>query len=559
MPPRASSMAATSLNSWIALGLLSGLILSGSASEFLKAPKDVAQRVSEEYIQTTLLEEVEGTLGTGSATGRLSQLETILKPIVAALPKNENGYLGHAAVGYALHRLFVQRHGWVIKGLHSKGETQGSSSPTGILKEQVPAYIEGLFEKRLAGMGLGLHEVAVLAATIEHLIHNEAVSRLGAALDVHKLPVMRPVSATDASMVLDTYMISYILGEDLRNLTLASVQRIEKDMPSIFLAWGDTQKFVRDVQKTVTENAAEVDFGSLSRVVEAVSEQFGSFQDFECRDLKEKLVHMEYRGTGRVKLSDFYRPALDGAWTFQESSGYLRSTGLLDESDPKQPSVMIANYVTSPANCIVSSGFYSVCCKNECDGLLSHLETSIGASEAKPETIASLVANLPSGTGVALPKLSPTLRQRLADIASTHRGLVPLHGRLFAQWMHHLYPRECPYPHISGTAESLSPTEFLDDATASHEEMKLFIGQAGHANESNAEHDLSVEEMMPWSHEEELFVVRSQIAHGKKSPMSLCARSAVLLSAVGSLVFGLSRSLQTMSGGASEKIEKYTV
>merc|ERR1719223_1087211 len=126
--------------------------------------------------------------------------------------------------------------------------------------------------------------------------------------------------------------------------------------------------------------------------------------------MKDKLMKMEYRGTGRVKLSDFYRPALDGAWTFQESSGYLRSLGALDESDPSQPSVMMANYITSHTNCIASSGFYSVCCKNECEGLLGHIEENIGHFEAKAATVIGLVENLPSST-VTVQKLSASLRQ----------------------------------------------------------------------------------------------------------------------------------------------------
>ena len=39
---------------------------------------------------------------------------------------------------------------------------------------------------------------------------------------------------------------------------------------------------------------------------------------------------------------------------------------------------------------------------------------------------------------------------RLDEIASLHAGPVPLHSRLFRQWMHHAYPRECPYPHEAG-------------------------------------------------------------------------------------------------------------
>merc|ERR1719223_2644027 len=133
--------------------------------------------------------------------------------------------------------------------------------------------------------------------------------------------------------------------------------------------------------------------------------------------MKETLVNMEYRGTGRVRLADFYTPSLSGAFSFKESSRYLRALGALDESDPTQPSVMLANYIAAPTNCIASSGFYSVCCKSECEGLQGHSEEKIGAPEAKADTIANLISFMPSATAT---KLSRQLRQRLDEVAAHH-------------------------------------------------------------------------------------------------------------------------------------------
>merc|ERR1719498_1383851 len=48
----------------------------------------------------------------------------------------------------------------------------------------------------------------------------------------------------------------------------------------------------------------------------------------------------------------------------------------------------------------------------------------------------------------------------LNQVAEVHGGQVPLHGRLFAQWMHHAYPRECSYPQYLETAISELPQEF---------------------------------------------------------------------------------------------------
>ena len=56
--------------------------------------------------------------------------------------------------------------------------------------------------------------------------------------------------------------------------------------------------------------------------------------------------------------------------------------------------------------------------------------------------------------------VAPSLERRLSDIADHHGGMVPLHGRLFAQWLHHLHPHECPYPHMSGTTSPLRPEVF---------------------------------------------------------------------------------------------------
>merc|ERR1719491_1644475 len=79
-----------------------------------------------------------------------------------------------------------------------------------------------------------------------------------------------------------------------------------------------------------------------------------------------------------------------------------------------------------------------------------------------------------------------SLSEQLAKIAATHDGVVPLHGRLFAQWLHYTFPRECPFPHKAGTAAKLTPMEFGTDFLAEGEDMKR------HAQEANSS-DIPVE------------------------------------------------------------------
>merc|ERR1719421_246342 len=95
-----------------------------------------------------------------------------------AIPKNRNGKLGAAAAGYVLHRIFVQRHGWFIRALEPQGNSLAawnSSKPISVLEERVPAHVLELFEKRLGDHGLGLKELSILASSLEHLVHVEAL------------------------------------------------------------------------------------------------------------------------------------------------------------------------------------------------------------------------------------------------------------------------------------------------------------------------------------------------------------------------------------------------
>merc|ERR1740117_2396989 len=121
-------------------------------------------------------------------------------------------------------------------------------------------------------------------------------------------------------------MAAYILGEDLSNITLDYAQEMTRGMPEMFLAWADTQKFVRKVRQDMTPQAEqELSFATLAKVAETIGEQFGKFQDGECTGLKAALVKMEDRNSGRVRLSDFYKPAVggeSGAWQLQESVAY---------------------------------------------------------------------------------------------------------------------------------------------------------------------------------------------------------------------------------------------
>merc|ERR550539_1463582 len=117
------------------------------------------------------------------AEERLARIEDYLRATFNAMPKNEDGKLEHAAVRYALHGYFVQRHGWYVRGLSDVGAGFNNTSSKGVLQDRVEEFVQGVFEQRLGAHGLSRREMALLAATFENLVHHETVQRLNSAVE----------------------------------------------------------------------------------------------------------------------------------------------------------------------------------------------------------------------------------------------------------------------------------------------------------------------------------------------------------------------------------------
>merc|ERR1719437_183025 len=193
----------------------------------------------------------------------------------------------------------------------------------------------------------------------------------------------------------------------------------------------------------------------------------------------EVLLENEKRGTGRVALSSFHARALEGEWHFTESAEYLRQLGVLDESSFfRGPQVIASNYMQSSNNCIIAQKHFRVCCANPCQDIYSDLEAAIGAPEGEWEDVLALVSNFTYGLDDATPRITKKLRAQLQEIAQANNGKIPLHGRLFAQWLHFVFPSECPFPHKSGSTIGLNPREFgRDQNAATLKQMKEVIRQ----------------------------------------------------------------------------------
>merc|ERR1719162_1040810 len=236
-------------------------------------------------------------------------------------------------------------------------------------------------------------------------------------------------------------------------------REIAIDVPS----WADTILFVDEVRKSILEAdemaaKAPASLETTLKVLEQVGERYGHWQDRECRHLKAALIGIGEPNTGRVPLERFYEEGLTKSkWMLVESVAYLKELGALDDSDPSKLSVIIPNYVSGHSNCIASGRYYDVCCIDKCNAIMAQIEKNFAGPIAKPEHIIAFVSNLASDSVRTPRTLSDSLVRRLSDVSDHHNGVVPFHGRLFAQWLHHAFPLDCPYPRVAGTIHSAVP------------------------------------------------------------------------------------------------------
>merc|ERR1719401_1717969 len=363
------------------------------------------------------------------------------------------------------------------------------------------------------------------------------------------------MSLAELDGVLDVYMMGYVMNLNYTVLQPHQADTIQRSISKVYPTWSDTQKFLRDVRGESSLHRSYFTRSDVEAILEQVHDQYGSWQDKECRDLKTQLLAIEdtsigVNGSGRVRLSKFYGSALhEGNWQFSEKAEYLAQNGALDANGVQR--VIIPNYINSPSNCLASSKFYSVCCINECEDLMDHIEHHFAKPTAAPADIVDFVTSLPSSTvsgGRTMPNI---LVQRLMEIADRYDGQVPLHGRLFAQWMHHAYPRECPYPHISGTTQPQTVKEYKAQSKRAPTLTKDALKEAVEAAKPETE-DAGSDECTMWSEHEELYVGDHRASPAKNPQQGIAmqvVRFVVYVSMATATVGMLARRSSVFIGG----------
>jgi len=385
----------------------------------------------------------------------------------------------------------LQTYGLAIMGLEPPqvNRSHEAQEEVALLTLYAPTYLRSTIEGA-AQKGFSLQDAVVLVATLEQLIHDSTHTVLEESYESLGKDFQRELNRSEMNEVIERYLLRWMLGEDRETLKTLEEDRslleagIENWNTLARYAHGRVDAFEyqrREALLTKSQNVLKSSFSfeEAQDIAGGMATSFGPFWETECGRVKDSLMAMDYSKTGRVKVSDFHGSALNGEWRFAESKEYLRQLGALDESSNWHgPRVIISNYIQGASNCIIYSGHYRICCQNECEGYMSQLEAAIASPYGSPEEILALVANMTTSLDDGEPRITEQLRNQLQEIADGNSGKVPLHGRLSSQWLHYVFPYECPFPHKAGTVSAQMPMEFAE-SLASEAEMNSSVMQLG--------------------------------------------------------------------------------
>mmetsp|Transcript_140796 Transcript_140796/g.366557 ORF Transcript_140796/g.366557 Transcript_140796/m.366557 type:complete len:625 (-) Transcript_140796:100-1974(-) len=400
----------------------------------------------------TLTKVVQATLKAELAAGELSQSkvglkikhleEVALRPLYAAMPKNEHGLLDRGAARYLAHRYFAGTRGWSIKGLEPAGAAWLKTVPVTQSVRQLTKWIVPtfLFEEvlhKLGKPGFDLRGMAIFVSTIEHLIHAEMTEMLYSVHRTMQVPISGDKSAEEVDLLVSVFMMVYALGVNLELSTKHDLHIAKDYLETTHQAWPELIAWTRSFPGRADLTTSG--FDGLLRFVESLAEEYSRWQERDCARAKAYLLKAETdekaKQDGRADLAQIEESREHGYRSlFVESINYLKKLGVLDYTDPEHPQLVVPNYLVSQTMCLTTASFYTVCCHNACDEVLSELEVAAGAPSAPAEEV--IRALQASGRNIE----SALLEELRAE---NRGGEVRLHGASFGAWLHRAFPNEC--------------------------------------------------------------------------------------------------------------------
>lgn len=446
----------------------------------------------------------------------LDAIEKRLLPIWNSLPKSVFGRIERPLLRYMVHRYFMGTSSLVVRGFERSQPVNmslvGSADGISML---VPAYVEAVLESQHAQVhGFDLKDAVHVVAMLKKLIADADAMVLEQAYADLGRSTKEPVGLHGLLDVLRNYLANWLMKDDPTSLERfrRDPSRLDMEFPHwnriVAFRDGVVQSFDFKRFRNAKGLTRSYTFSDVREIVSSITSSFAFYWDDLCIEMRDQLISMDKQHTGRVPLRMFYSKPLSMEWRFAESEDYLRELGALDETSRYHAKeVIIPNYLSAASNCALATEHYQLCCMDPCDDIFSELEVAIGGPAAPPEQIMELIGNMSNAHSRELdeeeaPKLQGSLQRQLEQIAATHGGLIPVHGRLFAQWLHYVFPRECPFPHKAGSTSQVRPRSFTGENYIVTEEDRL-----KHAETIpwvvNVDKE-AMQWMSQWSHEEEL-------------------------------------------------------
>jgi len=494
---------------------------------------------------------------------RLASIEKSVLPVWRSLPKDGAGRVEWKLLRYLAHRYFMQQFGILVRGLEPTLVANASrAGEIDVLRQHAPELAAQVFgSKRPTEQGFSLKDAAAMISALDHLLFDSERSLLEKAYKDRGFLPQQALTQKQLKSVMTDFMLYWMFGEEEAQEILKDANW-EKIAETSIPHWQGV-KFMVEGSVVAADHAkrtaprsgdGQTLFGDSRGFEDAldaagrIGRGFSSFWNGQCQATKDSLVAMDITGTGRVKLSDFYGANQGGEWRFGESEAYLRELGALDETGSSKQ-VLIANYMQGASNCVVMRDHYLVCCMNECESVLSEIEQALGSPTAEVERVVSVVENMADEAGDFI-VLSEALKTRLQEVAERHGGEVPLHGRLFTQWLHYVFPHECIFPHRAGTAAAVTPGQFGDQYMVTAEEMSRHVEEQMMQNVSHE----AVSWMTQWSDEEELLAdyVYTQQFSGRRVETRIVA--VLVVFALAGLWANFGMQSLPMGTAATEKV-----
>eukprot|EP00927_Polykrikos_kofoidii_P023549 TRINITY_DN21662_c0_g1_i1.p1 TRINITY_DN21662_c0_g1~~TRINITY_DN21662_c0_g1_i1.p1 ORF type:complete len:505 (+),score=63.26 TRINITY_DN21662_c0_g1_i1:83-1597(+) len=350
-----------------------------------------------------------------------------------SMPKNEHGRLTPESVMYIMDRVLSQQSGL------SLDTGNASTHPlTFLVRERL--------ERVGGGLGYSLSDVVGMVATLESLVDVYLRWLLNLAYDESGVQVKgRPLNFAELMQVMEMYVVGYLHG----HTASAGIQKVAEGS-TVGLMWAAVKQSLDRVSRIGLPDASTAEYGfeTVWALAKEATVEVAHVKQAECSRIEGVLLDLEEEQTGRLHLADFQQlVANEDTRHLGRTIEHMRSDGILDESDKRQPKVIISNYMASRSHCIAKSGLTCICCPTACMHVLNQIEESVGRDAVAPADIVHIVEELPVLLpGVQDDLLSPSLMRKLNDQARLHGGRVSIHGESFSHWLHLLSPRSCAFP-----------------------------------------------------------------------------------------------------------------